>query len=85
MVTLEIETIKKYTLRQNNVDCEIKSASDQLLLSDDLIMNIDQSNNTTTTLPIVFDASKNEIFQVTDNYKTLHRKLKSNYRVEMYV
>lgn len=85
MVTLEIQTIKKYTLRQNNVDCEIKSASDQLLLSDDLIMNIDQSNNTTTTLPIVFDASKNEIFQVTDNYKTLYRKLKSNYRVEMYV
>lgn len=43
----------------------------------------------TTTSPatsagnlIVFNASKNEIFQVTDNYKTLYRRLKSNFKVD---
>lgn len=31
---------------------------------------------------ICFDISKNERFQITDNYKTLHRKLKANWTVE---
>lgn len=31
---------------------------------------------------ICFDISKNERFQITDNYKMLHRKLKANWTVE---
>uniref|UniRef100_A0A182IQ74 Uncharacterized protein n=2 Tax=Anopheles atroparvus TaxID=41427 RepID=A0A182IQ74_ANOAO len=31
---------------------------------------------------ILFNVSKNELFKLTDNYKTLHRKLKVNHRVE---
>lgn len=31
---------------------------------------------------ICFDISKNERFQLTDNYKMLHRKLKVNWKVE---
>lgn len=37
----------------------------------------------TQTFPIVFNSCKNEIFQVTDNYKTIHRKLKANWKVEV--
>lgn len=32
---------------------------------------------------IKFNVSKNEIFQVTENYKTIHRKLKMQYTVEL--
>lgn len=32
---------------------------------------------------ITFNNSKNELFKLVDNYKTLHRKLKSNYKIEM--
>lgn len=35
------------------------------------------SNNT-----ILFNVSKNEMFKLTDNYKSLHRKLKNNYKIE---
>ncbi|XP_041775642.1 intraflagellar transport protein 52 homolog isoform X1 [Anopheles merus] len=31
---------------------------------------------------ILFNVSKNELFKLADNYKTLHRKLKVNHRVE---
>ncbi|EAT45586.1 AAEL003132-PA [Aedes aegypti] len=31
---------------------------------------------------VVFNVSKNELFKLPDNYKTLHRKLKVSYRVE---
>uniref|UniRef100_A0A182JWG9 Uncharacterized protein n=1 Tax=Anopheles christyi TaxID=43041 RepID=A0A182JWG9_9DIPT len=31
---------------------------------------------------ILFNVSKNELFKLPDNYKTLHRKLKVNHRVE---
>lgn len=31
---------------------------------------------------ICFDISKNERFQITDNYKMLHRKLKPHWNVE---
>lgn len=40
-----------------------------------------QENAATPT--ILFDASKQEMFQLNDNYKTLHRKLKVNWNVEM--
>ncbi|KAL1400979.1 hypothetical protein pipiens_006988 [Culex pipiens pipiens] len=33
-------------------------------------------------ITVVFNVSKNELFKLPDNYKTLHRKLKVNYRVE---
>lgn len=32
---------------------------------------------------ILFDLSKNELFKLTDNYKTVNRKLKANYKTEM--
>lgn len=32
---------------------------------------------------IIFNASKNELFKLGENYKTLHRKIKSAYKVEM--
>lgn len=32
---------------------------------------------------IKFNVSKNEIFQLTENYKTVHRKLKSTYKIEV--
>ncbi|BET02072.1 Hypothetical protein NTJ_14890 [Nesidiocoris tenuis] len=32
---------------------------------------------------IVFDQSKNEFFKTTDNYKSVHRKLKINYKVDI--
>lgn len=41
------------------------------------------NSNGQQSFPIVFNSCKNEIFQVTDNYKTLHRKLKANWKVEM--
>lgn len=31
---------------------------------------------------ILFDVSKNELFKLTDNYKTVNRKLKANYKTE---
>ncbi|XP_053696401.1 intraflagellar transport protein 52 homolog [Sabethes cyaneus] len=31
---------------------------------------------------VIFNISKNELFKLPDNYKTLHRKLKVSYRVE---
>lgn len=31
---------------------------------------------------ILFDSSKNELFKLTDNYKTVNRKLKANYKTE---
>ncbi|XP_065091445.1 intraflagellar transport protein 52 homolog [Ochlerotatus camptorhynchus] len=31
---------------------------------------------------VIFNVSKNEMFKLPDNYKTLHRKLKVSYRVE---
>ncbi|KAG5683607.1 hypothetical protein PVAND_012880 [Polypedilum vanderplanki] len=31
---------------------------------------------------ILFDSSKNELFRLTDNYKTVNRKLKANYKTE---
>ncbi|XP_058449784.1 intraflagellar transport protein 52 homolog [Malaya genurostris] len=31
---------------------------------------------------VIFNTSKNELFKLPDNYKTLHRKLKVTYRVE---
>jgi len=34
---------------------------------------------------ICFDTSKNERFQISDNYKMLHRKLKVNWIVEQLV
>lgn len=32
---------------------------------------------------ILFDLSKNELFKLTDNYKTVNRKLKANYKTEV--
>lgn len=32
---------------------------------------------------IKFNVSKNEIFQLNENYKTVHRKLKLQYTVEL--
>lgn len=32
---------------------------------------------------IKFNISKNEIFQLTENYKTVHRKLKMTFKVEL--
>lgn len=32
---------------------------------------------------IKFNVSKNEIFQLNENYKTVHRKLKMQYNVEL--
>lgn len=32
---------------------------------------------------IKFNVSKNEIFQLAENYKTVHRKLKMQYTVEL--
>ena len=32
---------------------------------------------------ICFDTSKNERFQISDNFKMLHRKLKTQWTVEM--
>lgn len=32
---------------------------------------------------VVFNMSKNEIFRLTENYKTVHRKLKLDWRVEV--
>jgi len=34
---------------------------------------------------ICFDTSKNERFQISDNYKMMHRKLKVNWNVEQSV
>lgn len=34
---------------------------------------------------IKFNVSKNEIFQLSENYKTVHRKLKMQYSVELWV
>lgn len=34
---------------------------------------------------IKFNVSKNEIFQLSENYKTVHRKLKLQYSVELSV
>ncbi|KFB39182.1 intraflagellar transport 52, putative [Anopheles sinensis] len=35
-----------------------------------------------TSATILFNVTKNELFKLPDNYKTLHRKLKVNHRVE---
>lgn len=32
---------------------------------------------------IVFDQSKNELFKISENYKTVHRKLRNDLKVEM--
>lgn len=32
---------------------------------------------------IKFNVTKNEIFQLNENYKTVHRKLKTQYSVEV--
>lgn len=32
---------------------------------------------------ILFDSSKNELFKLTDNYKTVNRKLKANYKTDV--
>lgn len=32
---------------------------------------------------ILFDQSKNELFKLTDNYKTVNRKLKANFKTEV--
>lgn len=32
---------------------------------------------------IKFNVTKNEIFQLNENYKTIHRKLKIQYNVEL--
>lgn len=32
---------------------------------------------------VKFNVSKNEIFQLTENYKTIHRKLKLIYNIEV--
>lgn len=32
---------------------------------------------------VIFNVSKNELFQLTENYKTVHRKLKLDWRVEV--
>lgn len=32
---------------------------------------------------ILFDSSKNELFRLTDNYKTVNRKLKANYKTDV--
>lgn len=34
---------------------------------------------------IKFNVTKNEIFQLNENYKTVHRKLKLQYNVELWV
>lgn len=36
-----------------------------------------------TMVTILFDLSKNELFKLTDNYKTVNRKLKANYKTEV--
>lgn len=33
---------------------------------------------------ILFDISKNELFQLNDNYKSFHRKIKTIWKVEQY-
>ena len=43
------------------------------------------SRSTMSSATILFNVSKNELFKLADNYKTLHRKLKVNHRVERYV
>lgn len=32
---------------------------------------------------ILFDQSKNELFKLAENYKTIHRKLKNDFKIEM--
>lgn len=32
---------------------------------------------------ILFDLSKSELFKLTDNYKTVNRKLKANYKTDV--
>lgn len=32
---------------------------------------------------VLFDVSKNELFKITENYKMLHRKLKTTWKVMM--
>lgn len=32
---------------------------------------------------VLFDLSKNELFKFTDNYKTVNRKLKANWKTEV--
>lgn len=32
---------------------------------------------------IIFDQSKNELFKIGENYKTVHRKLKNDFKVEV--
>lgn len=35
------------------------------------------------TNTITFNNSKSELFKLTDNYKILHRKLKTQFKIEM--
>jgi hypothetical protein len=44
-----------------------------------LQISVKMNNN----INIVFDVSKDELFKLTDNMKTLHRKLKALYKIEM--
>lgn len=34
---------------------------------------------------VVFNMSKNELFKLSENYKTLHRKMKTSFKIEMFV
>lgn len=42
---------------------------------------IEKAGNKNTL--IKFNVTKNEIFQLNENYKTVHRKLKMQYSVEL--
>ncbi|PSN54263.1 Intraflagellar transport protein 52 [Blattella germanica] len=48
----------------------------RIILFQDLTADFKEKSNT-----IVFNASKNEQFKISDNYKTLHRKLKGSWKV----
>jgi len=44
-----------------------------------------ESNRTSQTTTIVFNGSKKEQFTPTNGFKSLHRKLKTNWKVAVYV
>jgi hypothetical protein len=39
-------------------------------------------SQSSTMATILFDSSKNELFKLNDNFKTVNRKLKANYKTE---
>jgi len=43
--------------------------------------SLEETPNRSQSNTILFNATKNELFRLNDNYKTLQRKLKSNWKI----